>query len=124
MVLTGKFRRVPDLACSCFTLANIHVNNECAKTRSVRIALLLLIRDLFSKLSAVVLTGAFNKAVEWELPAGDPNRRRRLSSIEAAFNHASIPWPTLGVSPLWGPGAEPHGHMWLATSGLTVVVLL
>ena len=69
---------------------NVQINNECAKRRSVCLALLLLIRDFCSKLSAVVLTDDFNKAVERELPAGDPNGQRRLSAIGAAFNHASI----------------------------------
>ena len=51
-------------------------------------------------LSAVVRTYVFKKAVEPELPAGDPNGQRGLSAIEAAFNHTSIPCPTDGVSPL------------------------
>ena len=42
------------------------------KRRSVCIALLLLIRDLCSELSAVVLTGDFDKAVERELPSWRP----------------------------------------------------
>ena len=44
MVVTRKFCRVPDPSCSYFTVANIHINNECAKLRSVCIALLLLFR--------------------------------------------------------------------------------
>ena len=71
--------------------------------RSVCIALLLLTLDLCSRLRAVVLTGDF-KAVDRELLAGDLNGQRRLSSIEAAFNHASIPWPTYDELPLAGPG--------------------
>ena len=78
----------------------------------------LLIHDLCSELSAIVPTGDFNKAVERELPAGDPNGQRSLSSIEAAFNHASIPWPTYGVATLWAPVLS-----LTATSGLTVVAL-
>ena len=46
----AKFRRAPDPLCSCFTVANFHIHNECAKRRFVCIALLLLIRDLCSKL--------------------------------------------------------------------------
>ena len=57
MVVTGTFRRAPDPSCSYFTFANIYMNNESAKRRSVCIALLHLIRDLCSKLCAVVLTG-------------------------------------------------------------------
>ena len=63
MVVTGKFRRAPDPACSYFTVANSQTNNECAKRRSVCIALLV-IRDLYSKLSVVVLAGDLHKAVE------------------------------------------------------------
>ena len=71
-------------------------------------------------LSAVALTGDFNKAVERELPAGEPNGQRRLSSIDEAFNHVSNRRLTLGVSPLWGPGAEPHGHKWPDCCGFVV----
>ena len=70
MVVTGKFRRAPDQSCSYFTVADVHTNNECAKRRSVCIALLLLIRDLCTKLIAVILTGDFNKAGERETPSG------------------------------------------------------
>ena len=38
MVVTGKFRRAPDPSCSYFTVANIHINSECAKRWSVCIA--------------------------------------------------------------------------------------
>ena len=54
--------RAPDPSCSYFTVANIHVNNECAKRRSICIALLLLIRDLCLKLGAVILTVFFTMA--------------------------------------------------------------
>ena len=79
----GKLRRAPDQSCSYFTVANVHINNECAKRMSVCIARLLLIRDLCLKLRAVVLTGDFNKAVEREAPSGDGERR--TSPLEAAF---------------------------------------
>ena len=72
MVVTSKFRRAPAPACSYFTIANIHINNVCAKRGSVCIAMLLLIRDLCTELSAVVLTGDINKAVERELPSWRP----------------------------------------------------
>ena len=39
MVVTGKFCRAPDPSCSYFTDASIHINNECARRRSVRTAL-------------------------------------------------------------------------------------
>ena len=55
MVVTGKFRRAPDPSCSYFAVASVHVNKECAKRRSVCIALSLLIRDLCTKLGAVIL---------------------------------------------------------------------
>ena len=61
VVVTGKFRRAPDQSCSYFTIANVHINNECAKRRSVCIALLLLIRDLWMKLGAVVLLATSTK---------------------------------------------------------------
>ena len=31
MVVTGRFRRAPDPSCAYFTVANVHINNECAK---------------------------------------------------------------------------------------------
>ena len=105
MVVTGKFRRAPDMACS--------FSHD--RQQSLAICVHRVVdhsATLCSKLRAVVLTGDFDLAVERELPAGDPNGQRRLSSIEAAFNHANISWPTLGVLPLWGPGAEPHGNKW------------
>ena len=121
MVVTGKFRRAPDPSCSNFTVANIHINNECAKRRSVCIALLLLVRDLCSNLSAVNLTGDFNKAVEREHPAGDANIQRRTLPLEAAFNHVNIPWPTSGATPLWGLGGELHGDKCPDCCGFVVV---
>ena len=75
MVVTGKFRRAPDQSGSYFTVANVHINNECAKRRSVCIAFLLLICDLCIKLGVVTLTGDFSKAVERETPSGDGERR-------------------------------------------------
>ena len=93
-----------------FTIANVHINNECAKRRSVCIALLLLIRDLCLNLGAVVLTGEFNKAFKRETPSGDGERRS--SPMEAAFRHTNIPWPTGGVTPLWGLRGEPNGKKW------------
>ena len=71
MVVTGKFRRAPDPSCFYFTVANIQTNNQCAKRRSVCIALLLVIHDLCLKLGAVVLTCDFNNAVEREASSGD-----------------------------------------------------
>ena len=34
----------------------------------------------------------------------------RISPLQAAFSYACVPWPTLGVPPLWGPGGELHGN--------------
>ena len=99
MVVTGMFRRAPHESCSYFTVANIHINNECAKRRSVCIALLLLIRDLCLKLGVVVLTGDFTKAVERETPSSDGDRR--TSPPGAAFSHANTPWPTFGIGITW-----------------------
>ena len=61
MVVTGNFRSAPDKWCSCLTVANVHINNKCAKRRSVCIAWLLLIRDLCLKLGAVLLTLRFQQ---------------------------------------------------------------
>ena len=61
MFVTGKFRRLPDQMSPCFTVANVHVENECAKCRSVCIALPLLFRDLCLKLGAVVPTVDLHK---------------------------------------------------------------
>ena len=109
MVVTGTFRRPPDQLGTFFLVANVHMNNECAKRRSVCIALLLFVRDLCLKLGAVILIGDFNKAVERDTPAGDFGERW-ISPLEAAFSHANIPWPTSGVTSLWVPGGEVHGH--------------
>ena len=74
MAVTGKFSRAPDPSCSNFTVANVHINNECAKRRSVCIVLLLLIRDLCMQHSAVILTGDFTKGAERELASSAPHR--------------------------------------------------
>ena len=109
----------PDTSCSHFTVANIHI--ECAKRRSVCVALLLRIRDLCAKLSAVILTGDLNKAAERELSAGGSDSQRRVSPLEAAFNHANIPWPTCGATPLWGLGGERLGGTWPDCCGFVVL---
>ena len=89
-------------SCSFFTVANTHMNSECAKRRSVCIALLLLIRDLCLKPGAEVLTGDFSKDVEGETPSGDFGERR-ISPLEAAFqtcqHSLAFFWrhPTVGV---------------------------
>ena len=138
MVVTGKFRRPPDPcvsvlhsrkcahqqrvckkairgraldpSCSDFTVANVHINNECAKPRSVCIALLLLVRDLCLKLGEVVLTGAFKKGAARELPSGGSDDQHRISPLEAAFSFAAVPWPTSGVTLLWAPAASSTGN--------------
>ena len=68
MVVTGKFRSASNKSCSYLTVANVHIDDECAKRSSVCIALLLLIRDLCLKRGAVALTGAVNKGAEREPP--------------------------------------------------------
>ena len=103
MVMTGKFRKALDPSFSYFTFASVHINNECAKRRSVCIALLLLIRDLCMKLGAVIITRDLNKGAERELASSATTDQRRISPLEAAFSHAKVPWPTFGVTPLWGP---------------------
>ena len=88
VVVTGNFRRDPDKSCSFFTVANIHINSECAKRRSVCIALLLLIPDVCLKFGAVVLTGDFNNGAECELSPRGSESQRRISPLEAAFSSA------------------------------------
>ena len=121
MVVTGKFRRAPDPSCSYFTVANTHIDKECAKRRSVCIAFLCLIRDFSSKLSAAILTCDFDKIGERELPAGASDCQRRISPLQAAFNHANIPWPTSGATLPWGSSGEPRGGTWLDCCGFVVL---
>ena len=121
IVVTGKFRRAPGPSCSHFTVANIHINKECAKRRSVCSALLFLIRALGCKLSAVILTCDFNTIGERELLAGASDCQRRISPLQAAFNHANIPWPTSGVTPLWVPAGEPQDGTWPESCGFVVL---
>ena len=92
-----------------------------AKRRSVCVALLLLIRDMCLELGAVVLTGDFNKGAERELPPGGSECERRVSPLEAAFSSVCVPWPTLGVTPLWGPGNELHGNKWPECCGFVIL---
>ena len=101
--MTGKFRRALDPSCAYFTVASVHINDEYAKRRFLFISLFLLIRDLCIKLGAVILTSDFIKGAERELASSAPADQRRISPLEAAFSHANIPWPTSGVTPLWGP---------------------
>ena len=77
-----QVRRAPDQSCFHFTVANVHMNNACAKRRSMCTALLLLIRLLCMKLGAVILAVEFKKAVERETPSGDGERR--TSPMQAA----------------------------------------
>ena len=75
--------RTPDPSCAYFTVANVHINKECAKRRS-----------------------CLHRVVH------EDGRQRRISPLEAAFNCANIPWLTFGVTPPWGPGGEPSGGTW------------
>ena len=104
MVVTGKFRRASDPSCSHFTVANVHINNECAKRRSVCIALLLLIRDLRMELGAVILTSDFKKGAERELASSATTDQRRISPLVAAFSCGTVQWPTSGATALLGRG--------------------
>ena len=110
----------PDPSCSYFTVCNIHVNSECTKRRSVCTAVLLVVCDMSLKFGAVVLSGDVNKAVEREALSGDSGDRR-VSSLEAANSYACVPWPTSGLTPLWGPGGEPHGEVWPECCGLVLL---
>ena len=53
-------------------------------------------------------------------PAGSDSPRR-MSPLEAAFNTARVPWPTLGVTPLWGPSGKPHGGKWPGYRGFVML---
>ena len=121
MGVTDNFRRAPDQSCSYFTVANVHINNECAKRRSVCIALLLLMRDMCMKPGAVILTGDYIKGAECELASSGSTDQRRISPLEAASSHANIPWPTFEVTPLRGPSGEPSGGKWPECCGLVVL---
>ena len=121
VVVTGNFRRDPDKSCSFFTVANIHINSECAKRRSVCIALFLLIRDVCLKLGAVVLTGDFNNGAECELSPRCYETQRRISPLEAAFSFCVRPLAYLGVPPQWGSGDEPHRNTWSECCGFLIL---
>ena len=117
MVVPGKFRRAPNLSCCYFTVANVHIN-ECAKRRSVCVALLLLIRDLCLKLCAVVLTGDFPTRV----PSG--SSLLVAPRVSAAFPRSRQPAaPRASPSPPRGshhcgvPAMSP-----MVTNGLSVAV--
>ena len=100
----------------CLSLRSGGLN---AKWRSVCIALLFLLRDLCLKLGAVVLTGDCNKGAEREDLSGDSGDRR-ISSLEAVFSYACVPWSTSGVTPLWRSGGEPHGQVWPECCGFVI----
>ena len=57
----------------------VHINNECAKRRSVCVALLFLVRELCLKLGSVVLTRDFNKGAERELAPGGEHHGNKWS---------------------------------------------
>ena len=104
-----------------FTVANICINNKCARWRFSCVGLLLLVRDLCLKLlGAVVPTGDFNKGAERDALSGDPGDRR-ISLLEAALIYAFVPWPTSGVTPLWGPGGELQGNKWPECCGFVML---
>ena len=73
------------------------------------------------KLGAVILIGDFNKGAELELASSAPTDQRRISSLEAAFSHANIPWPTSGITSLWGLGGEPSGGKWPNCGGFVML---
>ena len=118
MIVTGRFRRAPDKSCSYFTVANIHINEECARRRSICIARLLLIRDLCMKLGAVVLTGDFNKAIERETPSGDGERRTSLPKNRGIlYPITRVSWRLLfqcgsWVFPYWRLLSSSHWYSW------------
>ena len=41
--------------------------------------------------------------------------------MEVAFRHTNVPWPASGVTPLWSPSGEHHGHKWPDCCGFMVL---
>ena len=98
MLVACKFRRAPDLTCSDFTIAKIHINNECAERRSVCIALLMLKRDLCLKLGAAVLSEDFrrSKGVHHSARASAEPPRWKLPSDIRTFRGPQVALPHCG----------------------------
>ena len=123
MVVTGK-------SCSYFTVANVHINNECAERRSVCIPLRCSYVICASGLAQWCSLAISTKGAERDIPtwwhcASLPvcsEGQHRTSPLEAAFSSACVPLPTSGVPPLWRPGAELHGDMWPECCGFVVLL--
>ena len=84
--------------------------------------------DLFVSRSHYYFEICASRSVRWcrlstcireprELPPGGTDDQRRISPLEAAFGFATVPWPTSGVTPLWGPAGERHGNKWPGCCG-------
>ena len=106
----------PDKSCSHFTVANVHINNECGKRRSVCIGLLLLIRDLCLKLGAVVLTGDFHKGAERELPVSFAFPCSKQPSARHVF-----PVPPWRLRRCGDPALSPMVIKWPACCGFVIL---
>ena len=120
MVVTGKFRKAPDPSCPNFTVANIHINQR-VRQEAVCVHCVVAPRPRHVPAAKVVLTGDFNKGAEREALSGDSGDQRRISPLDAAFGYACVPWPASGVTPLWGPGGEPHGKVWPECCGFVIL---
>ena len=119
--LPAIFRSAPDPVVFPLHGGQRPSTTSASKRRSVCIALLLFIRDLCMKLGAVILTRDFNKGAEREAASSGLSDQRRISPLEAAFSHANIPWPTSGVTPLWGPSGVRHNGTWPESCGFVVL---
>ena len=64
-----------------------------------------LLRGLCKRQGVVLLAGNFYKAAHLD-------QQCRSSRLETAFHHAPVPWPTGGITSIWGPGAEPDAAQW------------
>ena len=76
---------------------------------------------LVSQGRRVVLTGDFNNCALRKLPLGCSESQRRISLVEAASGSVRVLRRTLGVTPLWRPGAVLHGHQWPECCGFVVL---
>ena len=72
------------------SIKSVHVDNTCVRRGDICINLILMIRNLCLCEGVDIMNGDLNKGLE--------RKAGGLSPLEAAFTHANVPWPTLGVS--------------------------
>ena len=111
VVVTGNFRRAPDKLCSYFTVANVHINNECAQ-KAVRVH-----RGFSSGTCAsssaqwcspAISTRVLNTSSPWCLREPAPHFHAR----------ASLQFGTCSLTHL---RSEQHGDKWLECCGFVVL---